>query len=135
MRGEPSAYGGRFSPPTTQAGALNTSRFKNATSKRVFEGEGILIPAGKRDAVDTGTLLESQTAPVVTTSGALSVMTIRWTAPYAATVLYGGDYGSYVNVKGRVVNVGQKPGRDWISPAFRAQPFVPFFVARWRAGA
>jgi len=123
---------GQFSPPTTQAGARNTARFKFESQETLISGKGIFIPKGLRDAVDTGELLNSQTLPVVTQNGSATRLRIGWTAPYAATVLYGGDYGSYINVNGAFVDVGQKPGRDWISPALQLYPLRPFFINRWR---
>jgi hypothetical protein len=87
---------------------------------------GRLIEAGKRDIVDTGTLLNSQTPPEVTNSGALSVLQIRWTAPYSGEVLR----GNYL--VGTARNNYVAPPRDWITPALREQPFVPFFRQRWR---
>jgi hypothetical protein len=87
---------------------------------------GQFVPAGLRDIVDTGQLLNSQTAPQVTDDGGLSVMTIRWTAPYSGEVLRGGY------LVGTVRNNYVAPGRDWITPALKQQPFAPFFASRWR---
>lgn len=99
--------------------------------------KGVYIEKGLRDAVDTGDLQKSQTAPQVSTNGALSVMTIAWTAPYSGLVLHGGTYPGYTNPNGTDIGPRQRPGRDWITPALKAQPFRPFFVTRWRqlAGA
>jgi len=81
------------------------------------------VPKGLRDIIDTGTLLQSQTAPVVQKN----ILTIRWTAPYSKAVLEGGyivesKRGNYV-----------APARNWITPALREKPFIPFVVNRWRA--
>ena len=89
---------------------------------------GVLIPAQPRDIVDRGRLLRSQQAPQV--SG--NTLSIAWTAPYARTVLGGGDYGEYTNPAGRRVVVGDKPARNWIRAAYEAEPPLRFFVARWK---
>ena len=82
-----------------------------------------LVPAGLRDIVDTGRLLNSQTPPEVSSN----VLTITWTAPYSKAVLLGGytvesSRGNYV-----------APGRDWITPALRQKPLLPYLVDRWNA--
>ena len=89
---------------------------------------GVLIPAGRRDIVDTGTLLDSQQAPQV----AGNALTIQWTAPYAMNVLRGSYPDPYVNPAGDTATPGDRPARDWIAGALRAQPFRPFFVQKWR---
>ena len=134
---ESTSGGGIASPPTTQAGASNTRAFKQASSSRpVGQGRGVLIPPGERDIVDTGTLLKSQSAPLVTSKGGQASLRIEWTAPYSGLILRGGDFGSYVNVNGRIVNPGQRPGRDWISASLQQKPFLPFLIESWnrRAG-
>ena len=131
MGGSANGAIGALSPPTTKAGARNTKSFKTKTQSKKVQGRGVYIPKGLRDVVDTGELLRSQTAPKITADGGLSVLTIGWTAPYAGLVLRGGDYGSYVNVRGEVVTPGQRPGRDWITPALEALPFLDFFTVRW----
>lgn len=128
--------GGQFSPPTTRAGARNTRGFKARTSSgATFSGRGVLIPAGPRDIVDTGTLLQSQTAPQVQNKSGTYSMQIEWTAPYSGLVLKGGNFGSYINVNGREVTPGIRPGRNWIQASFQAQPFLPFLVERWNRAA
>lgn len=94
---------------------------------------GVIVYAGKRDAVDRGRLMDSITQPQVTTNAGASVLLIKWLAPYAAKVLYGGVYGEYVNPEGDTVDVGLRPGRDWITPALKQQPLLPYFVQQWRA--
>jgi hypothetical protein len=100
----------------------------SGTTKAGRPWSGVVIPPGSRDIVDRGGLLNSQQAPQVSKN----VLTIAWTAPYARTVLGGGDYGSYVNPAGNPVEVGQRPPRNWIEGAFQAQPPRRFFVARWK---
>lgn len=85
---------------------------------------GQFVPAGLRDIVDTGKLLNSQSAPRVTQEGALSVLRIEWTAAYAADVAF----QSFVTATGAVA----KP-RNWITASLDAEPFRPFFFERWRA--
>jgi hypothetical protein len=110
-----------------------TFRFKSlyqaGTPITAKSGSAVLIPGPptKRDIVDRGTLLNSQQAPQV--SG--KALSIRWTAPYSGLVLAGGNYGSYTNPFGSVVDVGERPARNWISAAYKAEPFLPFFVKRW----
>lgn len=86
---------------------------------------GRVIKPGDRDIVDTGTLLNSQTEPTITDNGALSVLQISWTAPYSGVVLR----GNYL--VGTVRNSYIAPPRDWITPAFKEQPLLPFFKNRW----
>lgn len=100
----------------------------NATRRK----NGKLVLKGQRDIVDTGALLRSQSAPVVVSTGVGATLRIEWTADYSGRVLVGGDYGSYVNAKGKVVNVGNKPGRDWIANTLQAKPFLPYLVQRWQ---
>jgi hypothetical protein len=59
-------------------------------------------------------------------------LSIAWTAPYAGLILRGGRFAEYVNPAGRLVNPGNRPGRNWIGAAIEAQPPLPFFVRRWR---
>lgn len=92
------------------------------------------IPAGKRDIVDTGALLDSQTEPEVTKAGNSVSLKIAWTAPYSLVVLLGGDYGSYVSEcnGGKLVNVGNKPARNWIVGAYREKPPLIQFANAWK---
>jgi hypothetical protein len=97
-------------PTRTREGGVIVTRRNN--------GQEVTTP---RDIVDTGTLLNSQTAPQVQGN----TLTIRWTAPYSRTLLE--DHvqkrsnGSYI-----------APGRDWITPALREKPLLPFLVERWQ---
>lgn len=75
-----------------------------------------------RDIVDTGTLLNSQTAPAV--SG--NQLVIKWAAPYSKAVLEGGY------LVGTVRNSYIAKSRDWITPALREKPLLPFLVERWQ---
>jgi hypothetical protein len=80
-----------------------------------------LVPRGERDIVDTGRLLNSQGPPEVQKNR----LTIQWTAPYSKAVLQGGytvesSRGNYL-----------APGRDWITPALRERPLLPYLVQRW----
>lgn len=92
---------------------------------------GQLVPRGLRDIVDTGQLLNSATAPAVTTSGSGSSLQIAWTAPYAYEVLKGGY------LVGTTRSNYVAPERDWISRTYRQlepggeRPLLPFLVRRW----
>ena len=128
---KPRAFG-KFSPPTTKAGASNTKKFKKDIQNKKAIGNGIYIQKGLRDIVDTGELLRSQTRPIVVFTEYGAEVTIKWTAPYSKLVLLGGDYGSYVAPSGKIVNVGVKPGRDWITPTFQQTPILNLFIQAWR---
>lgn len=133
MGGTPGGrQGNRFSPPTTAAGARNTKGFKQGVQKGSFFGRGVRIEAGPRDIIDTGTLLRSQTEPQTQLTEAGAELTIAWNAPYSGVVLRGGDYGEYVNPDGQLVNVGNKPGRDWITPTLRTVPVAKLFADAWK---
>jgi len=80
-----------------------------------------LVPKGDRDIVDTGRLLNSQTPPQVKDGK----LTIRWTAPYSLEVLR----GNYL--VGTTVSNYVAPERDWITPALRERPLLPYLVQRW----
>jgi hypothetical protein len=80
-----------------------------------------LVPRGDRDIVDTGQLLNSQTAPEVQRN----TLTIQWTAPYSKAVLQGGY--SVQSTRGNYT----APQRDWITPALRNRPLLPYLVQRW----
>lgn len=106
----------------------STLRFKSIGGVGFKNKSGVFVPAGLRDILDTGALRDSQQAPQVQKN----VLSIEWAAPYSGVVLRGGNYGSYTNPLGQDVQVGDRPGRDWITPAFEAQPPLPFFVKRWK---
>jgi len=89
-------------------------------------GQQVTTP---RDIVDTGNLLNSQTDPNITSGASYVRLQINWTAKYSKAVLE----GNYI-----VGNLGEgrsyiAPGRDWITPALRLQPLLPYFVQRWKA--
>lgn len=90
-----------------------------------------LVPAGLRDIVDTGRLINSATAPEVSSAGGRSTLQIAWTAPYAYEVLKGGY------LVGTTRRNYLAPERDWISRTYRQlapdgeRPFMPFLVRRW----
>lgn len=98
----------------------------SGTQKNGAGWSGVVVPR-TRDIVDRGRLLNSQQAPQVQKN----VLSIEWTAPYSGVVLRGGDYGEYTNPAGKRAVVGVRPARNWIDASFEAQPFLPFFVARW----
>lgn len=83
---------------------------------------GQFVPKGLRDIVDTGNLLNSQSAPEVTGNR----LRIVWSAPYSKAVLEGGY------LVGTVRNSYVAPGRDWITPALKEKPLLPFLVERWQ---
>jgi hypothetical protein len=115
----------RWPNPTVRFKSL----YQGGEQRRSRFGRGVYIPAGERDIVDTGELLNSQQAPQVQRN----VLSIAWTAPYARQVLEGSYPEPYVGPLGyQVAAPGKKPPRDWISAALVAEPFQPFFVRRWR---
>jgi len=92
---------------------------------------GQLVKAGKRDIIDTATLLNSATPPQVLRRVGSVSLSIAWTAPYAYDVLKG-DY-----LVGTVRNNYIAPGRNWIAKTYAQlrpggeRPFLPFLVQRW----
>ena len=105
-----------------------TLRFASTLMGGTKDAYGVRIPAGPRDIVDTGNLLESQSPPVVTANS----MTITWSAPYAMTIIKGGDYGEYINPRGQLVGAGG-PGRNWIRGTYEALPPRQTFLNIWRS--
>lgn len=106
----------------------STLRFQSRLMGGKQEGLGVRIPDGDRDIVDTGRLLESQSAPVVANNS----VTITWNAPYAMRVLTGGDYGEYFNPNGALVRAGG-PARNWIRATYEALPPRQIFLDIWRS--
>lgn len=106
-----------------------TLRFTSLLMGGKPERGGVLIPEGKRDIVDTGTLLNSQTGPFTDRSAEGFSVAIRWTAPYAKNILLG-QYDPYINPEGRRATPEQVK-RDWIASTFQAKPFLPYLVQRW----
>lgn len=86
-----------------------------------YRKTGQYVPKGLRDIVDTGELLNSQKPPVITGT----TLRIAWTAPYSLSVLQ----GNYVigSVRPYIA-----PPRDWITPALKEKPLLPFFAERWK---
>ncbi len=83
-----------------------------------------------RDVVDLGTLLRSKNLYTPEPG----TVVFSWDPVNPAT---GERYGKivqtgigYVDRKGSPVS---KPGRDWITPVVRANPFGPGFASAWRA--
>lgn len=111
-------------------GPLISSQLQQEIKKEQFEWpvptlrkSGQLVPKGKRDIVDTGELLTSQSPPQVEGT----TLRIVWGAPYSLAVLEGGY------LVGTVRDAYIAPGRDWITPALREKPLLPFLVERWNA--
>jgi hypothetical protein len=94
---------------------------------------GVIVREGPRDIVDTGRLLDSMTKPLVIRQRGSTALVIGWTAPYAKAILLGGDFGSYVNPDGAVVNLGYRPGRNWIAETFKTRPPAQVFSEIWRS--
>lgn len=91
---------------------------------------GRRVAPGKRDIVDTGEFINSQTEPEVGDSDVGVQMSIGWTASYAKNIFYGEEV-EFVTRDGNFYSV-ELPGRDWITPALKAQPFDTYFVKRWK---
>lgn len=116
------AYGEKVTPQLQEAIKSKAYDYPSPTLRKVGVYSGRFVPAGKRDIVDTGTLLNSQTPPEV--SG--NVMRIRWTADYSGEVLRGGY------LVGTLRNNYLAPPRDWITPVLAATPPEKFFAEEWR---
>jgi len=83
---------------------------------------GAFIKAGKRDIYDTGELIQSQSETV---RG--NTISISYGAPYAKEVLMGGyQVGPPDSARSYTA-----PERDWITPALKNKPLLPFLVERW----
>ena len=105
-----------------------TLRFQSIGGLGRKVGSGVFVDAGLRDIVDRGGLRNSQQAPQITGN----TLSIEWNAPYSGLILNGGNFGNYVNPAGKQVEVGRRPGRNWIAAALKVQPPREFFVTRWR---
>lgn len=114
-----SSYGEKVSPMLQQAIKSRVYPWPSATRRQVGRFSGPFVPAGPRDIVDTGRLLDSQTPPTVTPNS----LTIRWTAPYSKEVLT----REFVTFTGQIAEP-----RDWITPVLKAEPPLKFFAAEWR---
>lgn len=116
------AYGEKVSPQLQESIKSRAYDWPTPTLRKEGLYSGRFVPKGKRDIVDTGKLLQSQTAPQV----ADNVMTIRWTEPYSKAVLEGGF------LIGTVRNAYIAPGRDWITPVLQYTPPARFFAEEWK---
>lgn len=116
------AYGERIAPQLQESIKTKAYDWPTPTLRQVGLYSGKFVPKGKRDIVDTGTLMQSQSAPVV----AGNVLTIRWNAPYSKAVLEGGF------LVGTLRNAYIAPGRDWITPVLQSTPPAKFFAEEWR---
>ena len=87
---------------------------------------GVVVPAGKRDIVDTGRLLASRQEPKVQNN----TMSIAWQAPYAMNIIKG-SYGPYKTPAGNTV-LPQQIARNWIDATYQALPAVKLFAEKWR---
>lgn len=93
---------------------------------------GRRVAPGKRDIVDTGEFIDSQTEPRVSEDEGGVSMTIGWTAPYATDIYKGVVGDDYVSAGGVIQTTDPKKARDWITPALKAQPFRSYFFKRWQ---
>lgn len=122
------AYSGVIGPEL-ETSIRSVRYFWPGETKRKAGGGGGLYMSppsvgSPRDIVDRGTLMRSQTARLSEDGRSLSVV---WDPVNPDN---GVHYG-YAVLTGEPDNLG--PGRDWISPVLRQQPFLPFFVQQWRA--
>jgi len=116
------AYGEKVAPQLQEAIKSKAYEYPSPTLRKVGVYSGRFVPAGKRDIVDTGLLMRSQTPPRVEGN----TMRIRWTADYSGEVLRGGY------LVGTVLSNYVAPERDWITPVLQATPPQKFFVDEWR---
>lgn len=112
-------YGEKVSPMLQESIKSRVYPWPSPTRRQVGRFSGPFVPAGPRDIVDTGRLLDSQTAPVITPNS----LTIKWTAPYSKEVLT----RDFVTFTGAIAQP-----RDWITPVIKAKPPLEFFAAEWR---
>lgn len=115
-------YGNKVAPLLQESLKEKAYDWPVTTVRKVGLFSGKTVPAGRRDIVDTGKLLSSQSAPQITDDS----LTIRWGAPYSGEVLRGGF------LVGTLRNAYIAPARDWITPVLRAEPPLKFFAAQWR---
>ena len=114
----------------------DTLRFQSLLmgGQRNAGSRGVVVPAGKRDVVDTGKLLDSITGPKVSSKKSGSTMAIGWTAPYAKLVAEGGYYGpGYRNPDGQWTPLGQRPARNWVAKTFELNPADRVFADIWKS--
>lgn len=115
-------YGIKLTPLLQESIKAKIYDWPVPTRRSVGVYSGRFVPAGRRDIVDTGTLLNSQSAPRITQNS----LTISWSARYSGAVLHGGF------LVGTLRDAYIAPGRDWITPVLRAEPPVEFFINEWR---
>lgn len=99
---------------------ITTEQFNwpNATRRR----SGQLVPAGKRDIVDLGNFLRSQTPGQLV---GLKKLQFEWTAAYALAIFLGYYTKGFQKEK----------ARDWVTPALQKQPMQVFFAKNWKKTA
>ena len=115
-------YGIKLTPLLQESIKAKIYDWPVPTRRSVGVYSGRFVPAGRRDIVDTGTLLRSQSAPQIEANS----LTIRWSAPYSGDVLRGGF------LVGNTRSAYIAPGRDWITPVLLAEPPLRFFASEWR---
>ena len=115
-------YGIKLTPLLQESIKAKIYDWPVPTRRSVGVYSGRFVPAGRRDIVDTGTLLNSQSAPRITQNS----LTISWSAPYSGAVLYGGFLVRTLR------DAYIAPGRDWITPVLQAEPPLQFFIKEWR---
>jgi hypothetical protein len=116
------SYGGAVAPMLQETIKSKAYDYPVTSVRKVGLYSGKIVPKGKRDIVDTGELLNSQTEPEIKGNK----LTIKWTAPYSKAVLDGGY------LVGTVRDWYEAPSRDWITPVLEAKPPGRFFVQEWQ---
>jgi hypothetical protein len=116
------SYGVKITPLLQDSIKAKVYQWGVPTRRVVGLYSGKFVPRGRRDIVDTGDLLQSQSAPQITSNS----LTITWRVPYSGDVLEGGF------IVGTMMDAYIAPGRDWITPVLRAQDPTEFFVREWR---
>ena len=95
------------------------------------------VPAGNRDIVDTGELLNSKFEQVLTGKYG-DTWSVSWLAPHASAVRFGYTtyWGAYAPKKLAGKYIGNSmPGRDWITAALEAKPLKNYLQSRLGASA
>ena len=115
-------YGDTVAPMLQETIKSKAYDYPVTSVRKVGLYSGKIVPKGKRDIVDTGELLNSQTAPQVKSNQ----MTIAWMAPYSKQVLDGGY------LVGTMRDSYVAPPRDWITPVLKFKPPGRFFVQEWQ---
>jgi len=115
-------YGIKITPLLQESIKAKVYEWPVFTRRKVGLYSGRAVEPGRRDIVDTGVLLGSQSAPKIRPNS----LTIVWQAPYSGAVLNGGF------LVGTVRNAYIAPARDWITPVLIAEPPAQFFAREWR---